>query len=130
MHFSSFTLLEVYSLITKSSLSSRTKWFLWRNACFVDNKYILCTTKVCVCTELHWTCPCSPPDKKCPFSVCSMCTTKNVKCIRNGYPHRENVENIFAVSLPIVTIQHIREFPSANHVMRKSAWNVGSCRVG
>ncbi len=43
--------------------------------------------------------------------------------MRNRDPHRENVVNILAISLPIVTMQHIREPPSASHAMRKSAWN-------
>ena len=34
--------------------------------------------------------------------------------MRNRDPHRENVENILAISLPIVTMQHIRESPSAS----------------
>ncbi len=44
--------------------------------------------------------------------------------IRIRDPHRENVENILAISLPIVTMQHIRESPSASHAMRISVWNV------
>ena len=44
--------------------------------------------------------------------------------MRNRDPHRENVENILAICLPIVTMQHIRESPPASHAMRKSAWNV------
>ncbi len=44
--------------------------------------------------------------------------------MRNRDPHRENVENILGICLPIVTMQHIRESPSASHAMRKSAWNV------
>ncbi len=47
----------------------------------------------------------------------------NVIFMRNRYPHRENVENILAISLAIMTMQHIRESPSASHAMRKSAWN-------
>ncbi len=43
--------------------------------------------------------------------------------MRNRDPHRENVENILAICLPIMTMQHIRESPSASHAMRKSAWN-------
>ncbi len=43
--------------------------------------------------------------------------------MRNRHPHRENVENILAISLPIITVQHIRESPSVSHAMRKSAWN-------
>ncbi len=43
--------------------------------------------------------------------------------MRNGDPHRENVETILAICLPIMAMQHIRESPSASHVMRKSAWN-------
>ncbi len=45
--------------------------------------------------------------------------------MRNRDPHRENVENILAISLPIVTMQHIRESLSASHSMRKSASNAG-----
>ena len=44
--------------------------------------------------------------------------------MRNRNPHRENVENILAVCLPIMTMQHIRESLSASHAMRKSLWNV------
>ncbi len=47
-----------------------------------------------------------------------------VMCMRNRDPHRENVENILAICLSIVTMQHIRESPSASLAMRKSAWNV------
>ena len=43
--------------------------------------------------------------------------------MRKRDPHRENVENIWAICLPILTMQHIRESPSASHAMRKSAWN-------
>ncbi len=43
--------------------------------------------------------------------------------MRNRDPHRENVENILAICLPIVAMQHIRESPSAGHGMRISAWN-------
>ncbi len=43
--------------------------------------------------------------------------------MRNRDPHRENVKNILAISLPIMTMQHIRESPPASHAMRKSAWN-------
>ena len=38
-------------------------------------------------------------------------------------PHRENVENILAICLPIMTMQHIRESPSVSHALRKNAWN-------
>ncbi len=41
--------------------------------------------------------------------------------MRNRDPHIENVENILAIYLPIVTMQHIRKSPSASHAMRKSA---------
>ena len=37
--------------------------------------------------------------------------------------HRENVENFLAISLPMVTMQHISESPSASHTMRTSVWN-------
>ncbi len=47
--------------------------------------------------------------------------------MRNRDPHRENVENILAICLPIVAMQYIRESPSASRAMRKSAWN--ACRV-
>ena len=43
--------------------------------------------------------------------------------MRNSDPYRENAENILAICLLIVTMQHIRESPSASHVVRKSAWN-------
>ena len=43
--------------------------------------------------------------------------------MRNRDPHRENVENILAICLPILTMQHIRESPSVSHAMRISAWN-------
>ncbi len=43
--------------------------------------------------------------------------------MRKRDPHRKNVENILAICLPIVTMQHIRESPSASHFMSKSAWN-------
>ncbi len=43
--------------------------------------------------------------------------------MRNRDPHRENVESILAICLPIMTVQHVRESPSACHTMRKSAWN-------
>ena len=43
--------------------------------------------------------------------------------MRNRDPHRENVKNILAISLLIMTMQHIRESPPASHAMRKSAWN-------
>ena len=43
--------------------------------------------------------------------------------MRNRDPHRENVGNILAICLPIVTMQHIRESQSACHAIRKSAWN-------
>ena len=46
--------------------------------------------------------------------------------IRNRDPHGENVENILAIYLPLMKMQHIREYPSASHVMRKSAWNDGN----
>ena len=47
-----------------------------------------------------------------------------IECpMRNRGPHRQNVENILAICLPIVTMQHIRESSSASHAMRKSAWN-------
>ncbi len=49
--------------------------------------------------------------------------------MRNGDPHRENVENIFAICLPIMTMQHIRESSSASHAMKKSAWNASSDHV-
>ncbi len=41
----------------------------------------------------------------------------------NRHPHRENVENILAICLPIVTMKHIRESPSASHAMRMNQWN-------
>ncbi len=47
--------------------------------------------------------------------------------MRNRDPHRENVENILAICLPIMTMQHIRESLSASHAMRKSAWNGYEC---
>ncbi len=43
--------------------------------------------------------------------------------MRNRDPHRENVENVLAICLPIMAMQHIRESPSAIHAIRKSAWN-------
>ena len=43
--------------------------------------------------------------------------------MRNTDPHRENVENILAICLPILTMQHIRESPSASHAMRMNGWN-------
>ena len=43
--------------------------------------------------------------------------------MRNRDPHRENVENILAICLPIVAMHHIRESPPASHAMRKSVWN-------
>ena len=46
-----------------------------------------------------------------------------VSGMRNRDPHRENVENILAISLPIMTMQHINESPSVSHAMTKSAWN-------
>ena len=46
-----------------------------------------------------------------------------VESMRNRGPHRENVENILAICLPILTMQHIRESSSANQCMRISAWN-------
>ena len=49
--------------------------------------------------------------------------------MRNRDPHRENVENILAICLPILTMQHIREYSSASHAMRISAWNEGPCDV-
>ncbi len=39
--------------------------------------------------------------------------------MRNRDPHRENIENILAICLPILTMQHVRQSPSARHVMRK-----------
>ncbi len=42
------------------------------------------------------------------------------------YPYRENVQNILAICLPIMTMQHIsmiRESSSASHAMGISAWN-------
>ena len=47
----------------------------------------------------------------------------------NRHPHRENVENIWAISLPIVAMQHIRESPSASHAMRMNGWNVSQCHL-
>ncbi len=48
--------------------------------------------------------------------------------MRKRGPHRENVvENILVICLLIVTMQHIRESPSASHAMRKSAWNEKEC---
>ena len=44
--------------------------------------------------------------------------------MRNIHPRRENVENILAICLPIVTMQHIGESLSASHAMRKNAWIV------
>ncbi len=41
----------------------------------------------------------------------------------NRHPDREIVENIWAISLPIMTMQHIRESPSASHAMRMNGWN-------
>ncbi len=43
--------------------------------------------------------------------------------MRNRDPHRENVENILAINLPILTMKHIRESPSVSHAIRKRAWN-------
>ncbi len=43
--------------------------------------------------------------------------------MRNRDSHRENVENILAICLPIMTMKYIRESPSAGHATRKSAWN-------
>ncbi len=43
--------------------------------------------------------------------------------MRNRDTHRENVENILAISLPIVTMQHIRESSSASYAMGISAGN-------
>ncbi len=43
--------------------------------------------------------------------------------MRNRDHNRENVENILAVCLPILTMQHIREPSSASHAMRRGAWN-------
>ncbi len=42
-------------------------------------------------------------------------------------PHKEIVENILAICLPIMTMQHIRDYPSASHAMRRSAWNAHAC---
>ena len=42
-------------------------------------------------------------------------------------PHRENVENILAICLAIVTMQHTEKSPSASHALRKSAWNACCC---
>ena len=44
--------------------------------------------------------------------------------MRNRDPHYENVGNILAICLSIMTMQLFRESPSASHAMRKSAWNV------
>ena len=43
-----------------------------------------------------------------------------VLVMRNRDPHRENVENILAICLLILTMQHIREYPSASHTMRRN----------
>ncbi len=55
---------------------------------------------------------------------CALSLFKTHLVMRNRDPHRENVENILAISLPIVTMQHIKESPSASHAMRISVWNV------
>ncbi len=64
-------------------------------------------------------------DCKMPKSCSKVCKSLRLPPIamRNRDPHRENVENILAICLPIVTMQHIRESPSPSHGMRKSAWN-------
>ncbi len=43
--------------------------------------------------------------------------------MRNRDPHRENVENILAICLLIMTMQRTRESPSASQAMKKSAWH-------
>ncbi len=43
--------------------------------------------------------------------------------MRNRDPHRKNVENISAICLPIVAMQHIRESPSASHAVGMIEWN-------
>ncbi len=43
--------------------------------------------------------------------------------MRNRDPHRQNVENILAICLSIMTLKHIGESPSARHATRKCAWN-------
>ncbi len=45
--------------------------------------------------------------------------------MRNRDPRRENLENMLEICLPIMTMKHIRESPSASHATRKSAWNDG-----
>ncbi len=57
----------------------------------------------------------------CAIYPATVITTE--KLMRNRDPHRENVENILAICLPILTMQHIRESSSASHAMRISAWN-------
>ena len=47
--------------------------------------------------------------------------------MRNRHPPRENVENILAICLPIMTMQHIRESSTASHAMRMNGWNVTDC---
>ena len=47
--------------------------------------------------------------------------------MRNRDPHRENAENISAICLPIVTMQHIKESSSASRVMGKSGWHTFNC---
>ncbi len=43
---------------------------------------------------------------------------------RNRHAHRENVLNIPAICLPIMTMQHIRESLSVSNAMGINAWNV------
>ena len=57
------------------------------------------------------------------LELCHARTSLLRSFMRNRDPYRENVENILAISLPIVTMQHIRESPSASHAMRISVWN-------
>ena len=59
-----------------------------------------------------------------------LCTPKTIELLmRNRDPHRENVESMLAICLPIMTMQLIRESPSASHAMRKRAWNVLSIGI-
>ncbi len=66
---------------------------------------------------------------KTEHSIYVLITTCSNIHMRNRDPHRENVENILAICLPIMTMQHISESPSASHAMRKSVWNEQKFKV-
>ena len=90
--------------------------FLWGLS--IHTKLGINPIRMFASSSLHWL-------LHLPWHVAYLLTlpTHFQACMRKRDPHRANVENILAICLPNVTMQHIKESSPAMQFMGISAWN-------